>query len=151
VSKSNLNERRASSSRINHIVKLKTSQLIIRVRSVNASRVNDEYKRKNLFEYPGHVIYAVSVHYAQQRAGAVNIDFILYFLSTRWQYSSIFIMIYRDFFVPILQDAVLPTISVMAGCRFLSEEKLTLFWNVMIKICHSFHLESMTVIFNKTV
>jgi hypothetical protein len=90
---------------------------------LNPSQANDEYKRKNLFEYPGHIIHAVSVHYAQQRAGAV-INFILYFFSTRWQYSSTFIMIYRDFFVHILQDAVLPAISIQASFRFLRDEEI---------------------------
>jgi hypothetical protein len=55
-------------------------------------------------------------------AGAVNIDFILYFLSTRWQYSLIFIMIYHDFFVPKLQDAFVPA-NRMAGHRFLGEKE----------------------------
>jgi hypothetical protein len=80
-----------------------------------------------LFEYPGHIVHAVSVHYAQQRAGAVSIDSLMYCLSTRWQYSSIFIMIYRDFFVPILQDAVLPAVSIMAAGRFLREGEIDSF------------------------
>jgi hypothetical protein len=86
-------------------------RLLLISQDVNPSRANDDYKRKNLVEYPEHIIHAVSVHYAQQRAGAVNIDFILYFLRTRWQFSSTFIMIYLDFFVPILQDAFHPAMS----------------------------------------
>jgi hypothetical protein len=90
----------------------------------NPSRANDEYKRKNLFGYPGHDSNAVSVHYAQQRAGAVNINLRQYFSNTRWQYSSIFIMIKRDFFVAIPEDAFVPANSIMAGRRFLDDEEI---------------------------
>jgi hypothetical protein len=113
--------------------------------------VNDEYKRKNLFEYPGHVGHAVSVHYAQQRAGAVNIDFILYFLSTRWQYSSIFIMEYRDFFIPILQDTFLPTNNTMAGRRFLGEEETDSLLEGDYENLSEFSFGNVTATFSKTV